>query len=454
MQNEAALVDAAVVARYVDVATTCLVFYDWITMLADEVNLVWKAPSRPVPRYIFLILRYTTLAAQPVALLYDFFQPRVPEVTCPLYVRVNIGLTYVVLACSELIIMLRLLSAYRSKPCVYRSLWGAYVGSMLASAVVVGIWNRSLFFQEIFSVSPGPGLPHINLLPGCWTVFGGKQLLGVLGILIAWELGIGGISFWRTWTVYVSNGTPFWDLFFQSGNHFYAWILGISWINIGLVGATLSIGGELAVLDRIVLSLTRTVHSVCVAHLLLHVRRQSGSARALEEELAGEQMQSFPLSVKSVEEGKNLTERASIHDGKGNGKGKRPGSGVRSRWEERKKRRKESLAHQAPEGEHADYDFDYDYPRFAGPSDSILTLTPTPGTEQVAYPGLGSEEVGRHTEMEENADGETAKERSTRSHDELLDSGSIRTMRIAEAETENRPRSWMLHRKISKSPHR
>jgi len=223
------VVDAALRAKYIDVATTCLVFYDWATALGDEVDLVWKAPSRPLPRFIFILLRYTTLAAQPVTLLYDFFQPHSLMGTCPLYLRTIMGLTYVVLTCSELIIMLRLLSVYRTNLYIYRSLWTAYTIAMIVSIVVIGIWAKGLHFM--------PQAP-MAVLPGCWTVVSGKELFAAFGVIVVWELGISIISYWRTWNTYVSTGTPFWELFFKTGGHFYLWVLGISWINIALIGSS------------------------------------------------------------------------------------------------------------------------------------------------------------------------------------------------------------------------
>lgn len=277
-------------------------------------------------------------------------------------------------------------------------------------------------------------------ISGCWTVIGGKELFAVFAVIVAWELGIAAISYWRTWNMYVTTGTPFWELFYKAGNHFYFWVLGISWINIALIGSSANHHDVRLIQDRIVLSLTRTVHSVCVARLLLHVRRQSSTARAFEEQQGQqEQLQSIPLSEAPPHGGgkMSLTEQASHRS--------RSRMSLRAKWEERKKKQEPTDA-QVPGA--VGTGADLGYPRFADPSSSILTLTEAHGVERASY--------HKETDLDEEEEGNSGrapveyKDGSEHSHEALLDTGSIRTLRTPE----NRPRSWKSYRKSSRSPRR
>lgn len=384
-------------------------------------------PSRALPRYIFLLLRYSTLSAQPVTLLYDFFQPQSVELTCSTYLRAIIALTYVVVACSELIIMLRLLSIYRTNMSIYRSLWTVYTISMLTAVVTVIIWANRLHYHPFLNSQ------DINVLPGCWTIEGGYTLYVAFGIVILWEIGISTISIWRTWNIYVTTGTPFWYLFFKSGNQFYACILVITWINLALIGSTVD-GKRQIVQERVVLSLTRTAHSVCVAHLLLHIRRQSSrAARAREQEEEEDDDQTYPLSSKNLVDQANLTEM--------NADGNRS---LRSKWEERKKRRKDSYSLEGQEkGEGS---------REAGYTRHVAGLSTTSNVTLTAPENkLGHQIQEVETTEELQPDPDFDKNHSyTFSQEGLLDTESIRTLRIAE----NRPHSWRSYRTGSKSPRR
>jgi len=319
-------VSSALAAKYVDVATTGLVFYDWSIGLSDEIEFVWASPSRSkLPKYIFIVLRYCTLAAQPISLLFDFLQITSGQL-CKSLVRSIVALTFIVIVSTEWMIMLRLLTAYRGNKLIYWSFWILYTLFVAASTVFMVIWGRDLRVVTFFA--PGPMSEPLDILPGCWSAFGGRALFVPFGIVIAWEIVISIMTIWKTWRNFVRTGTPFWELFYRDGDHFYLWILAISFVDVGLA-VLFTLHHTSVIQDRILFSLERTVHSVCLARLIFHVRRL-GTATDSETK-SHEFSESLQLMRSNAIDKPDLT--TPINGGKR----------LRETWEEIRKQRKESV---------------------------------------------------------------------------------------------------------------
>jgi len=160
-------------------------------------------------------------------------------------------------------------------------------------------------------------------------------------------------------------------------------------------------------------------------------------ARTLE--VQQEQIQSIPLSEASVTGDRKM----SLAEQTSNRSGSR--MSLRAKWEERKKKKGPAVA-EVPGA--AGTGADLGYPRFADPSSSILTLTEAHGVERASY--------HKETDLDEEEEGNSGrapveyKDGSEHSHEALLETGSIRTLRTPE----NPPQSWKPYRKSSRSPRR
>jgi len=258
--------------KIVDIALFSLLVWDWIISFDDELSVVWMG-SFTLPKFCFVVARYLTLATQSVQLSFGITINQERKCHIPLVASIII-MSFGIFIFTEALMLMRTIAFYRGKKKVYFLIFFMFIISCLAGIISLVFWVRDLrAFTGSFE------------LDGVACNIASKNqaiILGTFGVLLAWEAIISGLVLRRSWVEsyryckHCGNesglrmGYTFWDLLYKHGFVFYLCTLGITVINLVLL-----IRGEDTIINAILLSAERTMHSLAATRLILFTRLQS-----------------------------------------------------------------------------------------------------------------------------------------------------------------------------------
>ncbi|KAF8886451.1 hypothetical protein CPB84DRAFT_1827077 [Gymnopilus junonius] len=149
------------ISRNARLASTIIVFYDYILTFDREVNLIWRTEWR-FPKIIFLINRYYVLAAGTFA-DYIYFPSELSSQLCKNYYiwESFSGLIGCIMA--EIILQIRIYAIYRGNPFIVRLMLGSFFVCSTTAAIVMGLGVRDI--QAFAIEAPNGPICAGNLQP-------------------------------------------------------------------------------------------------------------------------------------------------------------------------------------------------------------------------------------------------------------------------------------------------
>ncbi|KAL0949006.1 hypothetical protein HGRIS_009105 [Hohenbuehelia grisea] len=255
------------ISSYLPVSSAGLFLYDYILTFGDELTLVWGEPWS-LGKALFVLTRYPAFVDIGMTLYHNIaFSVTVAQ--CILLYEITGWMFIAGMVIAELILLIRVWA-----------LWGRTkrIAALLAIVSVVGIIITAITFSRFHTAQTFILMDDIApSIPGCFStggtdiVFVGYLILMSFEILILVLMLIKGVQHFR------HLSSSFLVTFYQDGIMYYAFLLGISIINVVVL---LTGPPEYA---NLLTTLQRTLHSLLSARVLLHLR-QSASRRVIMDD--------------------------------------------------------------------------------------------------------------------------------------------------------------------------
>ncbi|KAI0078391.1 hypothetical protein K474DRAFT_916439 [Panus rudis PR-1116 ss-1] len=244
------------VVRDVQVVAMALLVADCVTLLTEEIELIWKS-KWTVTKILYLLSRYSPFIDTPLNLVY-YLTPGITPHACTVTYTVATWSTAWGMALSELVLLVRTYAIYsRSRKVLIflGVLWLLWVG---ANIPIIHIFTKSLRYGD----PPTPGLPGCYATAESPIVFASFATLTLFEILIV-------IMTVRKGYLHFQQGTSRSQLayvLYRDGVLFFIALLACSLGNVILL-----VSAPPQYLDLLD-TLTRVIHSLICCRILLNIR--------------------------------------------------------------------------------------------------------------------------------------------------------------------------------------
>ncbi|KAJ7447577.1 hypothetical protein B0H11DRAFT_2082658 [Mycena galericulata] len=240
-------------AKYVDTASTVILFFDYFLTLDLEVSLIW--PSRwSLAKFLYFFSRYLAFFDVPLELYY--LTPTVPLEHCAqLNTAIAIG-NVSGIAIAEAIFVLRTYALSGRQRKVLLIFGTIYSACVAASVTMIAIFLRNMTYSP-----PPPGIPGCNLTGGPFLLVGLSFIIVLLN-----ETALMSYTLWIGFRAYRQSSSPLVATLYRDGITYYVLLCLGSAVNVAILIAAPK---ELRELFNTFL---RVLHSILSTRALLHVR--------------------------------------------------------------------------------------------------------------------------------------------------------------------------------------
>jgi len=257
-------------ARYLEVCSTALLYYDFCLTFSDEIEYVWRRQWSFIT-VLFIFTRYFAVLGTVFILLFDYL-PGLSLINCQIPWHFTAWSYIIGLTAAEAIFMRRTYALWYSdaKLPLYRWIRVLCIITLVLSLAVSGYVSERVIMSVQFSRFDLPG----SVVQGCVSLHEDNVLWIGYAILLVTETVV---LFFTIPKVYGNRN----DLgkrslsyvIYRDGFLFYVYILIISIINI--IGLVALEGGLAVSITRI----HRDLHSIFSVRLLLNMRKASATNR-------------------------------------------------------------------------------------------------------------------------------------------------------------------------------
>ncbi|KAJ7079500.1 hypothetical protein C8R43DRAFT_349651 [Mycena crocata] len=254
--------------KYLDAASTVVLFFDYCLTLDLEVSLIW--PSRwSLTKILYLLSRYPAFFDVPLVLYY--LTPTVSLKHCAqLNTAIAAGNVFGI-AVAEAIFVLRTYALSGRQRRVLLIFTIIYSACVLATVTMMGIFLRNMKYSP----------PPLDI-PGCNLTGGPFVLVGLSFIIVLFnETVLMGYTLWIGFKTYRHSNSPLILTLYRDGITYYVFLCLGSAVNVAILVAAPK------ELRELLNTFIRVLHSVLSTRALLHVReaeqKRSDMSRARED---------------------------------------------------------------------------------------------------------------------------------------------------------------------------
>ncbi|KAF9467939.1 hypothetical protein BDZ94DRAFT_1248102 [Collybia nuda] len=255
------------IPKYVDVAASTVLIFDYFQTFEMEVDLIWRS-KWSVGKALFFVTRYPCFV-DTAFVLYDHFLPtqEVSHETCLKIDTFTDWSAVIGIAAAEAIVGLRTYALWGNNRRILIILSISYTITFITSAVILITFLRSLRYGD-------PPLPTVG---GCYQVDGSKVLFVDYALLILMETLIMVLTIWVGIKRFRHSHNHLITVLYRDGIFYFVYLFLVSAANVIVI-----LAGPDEFVD-LFNSFQRIMHSVLSARIMLHMREAARTDRPEEK---------------------------------------------------------------------------------------------------------------------------------------------------------------------------
>jgi len=275
--------------QYFQAPSICLLAYDFLLTLPDEVEFMWRK-GLTVLDVLFFLNRYMPFLDRVIGLLPIFIpQPKSLQLTCETLFLVHAWLLALGVNIADCILILRTYAIWDRN----RIIAGCLLSALLGAFAVEGFFGTKVMTSFVFIESPSP-----SQYPGCFAGFvnAAPATFVWLTMLLLETVVFAFTLFKLLYQRKTTYGKPsvLFKTLLRDGVMFYAVMFGISLINIIFLRVVPAQSG------LALTSFHRVLHSIIATRLVLNIRRAAASPQASTDQVEEIELSRPPVFARNA----------------------------------------------------------------------------------------------------------------------------------------------------------